>query len=100
MEGYCMKCKAKKEMQDPQQVTTKNGRMMTKGKCPDCGTTICKIGGTAKQFATVKIDSAAPLVLGGAFHFYARCGKKLATLIQSDKHSAVKKVVFTLQNDG
>lgn len=54
MEGYCMKCKAKKEMQDPQQVTTKNGRMMTKGKCPDCGTTICKIGGTAKQPAVIK----------------------------------------------
>lgn len=53
MEGYCMKCKAKKEMLDPQQVTTKNGRQMTKGKCPDCGTTICKIGGTAKQFCVI-----------------------------------------------
>ena len=35
MEGYCMKCK---------QTTTKNGRPMTKGTCPVCGTTICKIG--------------------------------------------------------
>lgn len=44
MEGYCMKCKAKREIQDPKQVTTKNGRPMTKGTCPECGTTICKIG--------------------------------------------------------
>jgi hypothetical protein len=44
IEGYCMKCKAKKEIQNPKQVTAKNGRPMTKGTCPDCGTTICKIG--------------------------------------------------------
>jgi len=44
VEGYCMKCKAKKEIKDAQQVTTKNGRPMVKGVCPDCGTTICKIG--------------------------------------------------------
>ena len=48
MEGYCMKCKAKREMQDTIEVTTKNGRPMTKGKCPECGTTICKIGSTKK----------------------------------------------------
>ena len=39
-----MKCKAKREMQDTIEVVTKNGRPMTKGKCPECGTTICKIG--------------------------------------------------------
>ena len=25
-------------------VVTKNGKPITKGKCPDCGTTICRIG--------------------------------------------------------
>ena len=44
VEGYCMKCKAKREIQDAKEVTTKNGRRMIKGTCPDCGTTICKIG--------------------------------------------------------
>ena len=39
-----MKCKAKKDIEKPEQVTAKNGRLMIKGKCPDCGTTICKIG--------------------------------------------------------
>ena len=43
-EGYCVKCKAKKEMKDPEQITMKNGRPATKGTCPDCGTKMFKIG--------------------------------------------------------
>ncbi|MGI6045801.1 MAG: DUF5679 domain-containing protein [Eggerthellaceae bacterium] len=46
IEAYCMKCKAKKVMKDPVESTTKNGKPITKGKCPDCGTTICRIGAT------------------------------------------------------
>ena len=42
MEAYCMKCKAKKEMKDPKETTTKNGRPMVKGTCPDCGTKMNK----------------------------------------------------------
>ncbi len=45
MEAYCVKCKAKKEMKDPEEVTMKNGRNATKGQCPDCGTKMFKIGG-------------------------------------------------------
>ncbi len=44
IEAYCVKCKAKKEMVDPVESVTKNGKPITKGKCPDCGTTICRIG--------------------------------------------------------
>ena len=47
-EGYCVKCKAKKTMVDPQDTVTKNSKSMTKGKCPDCGTTICRINGAKK----------------------------------------------------
>jgi DNA-directed RNA polymerase subunit RPC12/RpoP len=47
MEGYCMKCKAKKEMMDVKPVTMKNGKPANEGVCPDCGTKIFKIG-TAK----------------------------------------------------
>ena len=43
-EGYCVKCKAKKEMKDPEEITMKNGRPATKGTCPDCGTKMFKIG--------------------------------------------------------
>ena len=45
MEGYCLKCKAKKEMKDAQKVTMKNGREAMKGKCPTCGTGMFKILG-------------------------------------------------------
>jgi hypothetical protein len=43
-EGYCVKCKAKKEIKDPKDITMKNGRPATQGLCPDCGTKIFKIG--------------------------------------------------------
>lgn len=45
VEAYCVKCKAKREMQNPEAVTMKNGRKATKGKCPKCGTGMYKIGG-------------------------------------------------------
>lgn len=47
--AYCVKCKAKKEMVDPQEGVTKNGRVITKGTCPDCGTKMSLIGGVAKK---------------------------------------------------
>ncbi|MBU4556432.1 MAG: hypothetical protein KJ747_06135 [Actinobacteria bacterium] len=43
-EGYCVKCKAKKEIKDAASITMKNGRPATQGLCPDCGTKIFKIG--------------------------------------------------------
>jgi hypothetical protein len=43
--GYCVKCKATKEMKDEQKVTMKNGRLAVKGKCPDCGTGMYRILG-------------------------------------------------------
>jgi uncharacterized Zn finger protein (UPF0148 family) len=47
-EGYCVKCKAKKEIVDAVEETMKNGRKAIKGKCPACGTVMFKIlGGKA-----------------------------------------------------
>ena len=47
-EGYCVKCKAKKEIIDGVEETMKNGRKAIKGKCPTCGTVMFKIlGGKA-----------------------------------------------------
>ncbi len=46
--AYCVKCKEKKEMVDPQEGVTKNGRIITKGTCPDCGTKMSLIGGVKK----------------------------------------------------
>ncbi len=43
-EAYCVRDKKKVEIQDPQQITMKNGKPAIKGTCPDCGTKIFKIG--------------------------------------------------------
>jgi hypothetical protein len=39
-EAYCVKCKKKTEMKNPQEVTMKNGRHALKGTCSVCGTTV------------------------------------------------------------
>ncbi len=44
MEGYCLKCRTKREMNNAQKVTLKNGRPATQGICPVCGTKITRIG--------------------------------------------------------
>lgn len=47
-EGYCVKCKAKKEIIEAHEETMKNGRKAIKGRCPTCGTVMFKIlGGKA-----------------------------------------------------
>lgn len=43
--AYCVKCKAKTEIKDPEKVTLKNGKPATKGTCPKCGTKVFRIGG-------------------------------------------------------
>ncbi len=44
MEAYCLKCREKREINNPEQVTLKNGRPATKGDCPACGTKVFRIG--------------------------------------------------------
>ncbi len=47
MEAYCVKCKSKQEIQNPQAITMKNGRPATQGTCPVCNTKVFRIGATA-----------------------------------------------------
>jgi len=47
--GYCVKCKAKQPIANPQTVTMANGRPAMKGTCPKCGTGMFKILSTAKK---------------------------------------------------
>ena len=44
-EAYCVKCKKTVEMKDGKETKTKRGTRMMKGKCPKCGTTVCRILG-------------------------------------------------------
>ena len=47
MEGYCVKCKAKKEIKGGAEVVMKNQRKAIKGTCPTCGTGMFRILGKA-----------------------------------------------------
>jgi hypothetical protein len=58
-EGYCVKCKAKKEIIDAVEETMKNGRKAIKGKCPTCGTVMFKILGGKAAAAPATAESAA-----------------------------------------
>ena len=46
-QGYCVKCKAKKEMSDATEVVMKNQRRAERGTCPTCGTGMFRILGKA-----------------------------------------------------
>ena len=48
-EAYCVKCREKREMQDPEEVTMKNGRKAVQGKCGVCGTKLFRILGGSKK---------------------------------------------------
>lgn len=46
LEAYCVKCKDKVEMEEPQPVWTRKGSPGTRGFCPICGTTVFRMGRT------------------------------------------------------
>jgi RNase P subunit RPR2 len=43
VDAYCVKCKAKSEIKDAQDVVMKNGRPAVTGTCSACGTKVFKI---------------------------------------------------------
>lgn len=47
MEAYCLKCRERREIPNPEAVTMKNGRPAARGKCPVCGSSVFKIGALA-----------------------------------------------------
>lgn len=63
-EGYCVKCKAKKEIADGIEETMKNGRKAIKGKCPTCGVVMFKIlGGKAATVAAAPVGSVSAVTV-------------------------------------
>jgi hypothetical protein len=44
MQAYCMKCRKKREMNNPKSITMKNKRPATRGVCSVCGTKMFRIG--------------------------------------------------------
>jgi hypothetical protein len=57
-EGYCVKCKAKKEIVDALEEVMKNGRKAIKGKCPTCGTVMFKILGSKASPPSTTVPSS------------------------------------------
>ena len=46
MEAYCMKCKTKREMNEPVASFNAKGSAVTIGVCPVCGTKLYRMGKT------------------------------------------------------
>lgn len=51
IEGYCMTCREKVEIESPQAVWTSQGRPGTRGTCPICGGSVYRLGHTAAHDA-------------------------------------------------
>lgn len=47
IEGYCMKCREKIQIAEPQAEYSASGRPATRGTCPQCGTTVVRMGATS-----------------------------------------------------
>ncbi|MBA4375227.1 MAG: type I DNA topoisomerase [Anaerolinea sp.] len=54
MEAYCVKCKAKREIQNPIPEFNAVGTPVTKGKCPECGTSMYRMGSTPAHDGMMK----------------------------------------------
>jgi len=44
MQGYCVKCRTKREIRNAKAITMKNGKPATQGVCPVCSTKMFRIG--------------------------------------------------------
>ena len=66
MEAYCMKCKTKREMSEPQASFNAKGSPVTIGVCPVCGTKLFRMGKTGEAKAlfqkAVAFDSRTALL--------------------------------------
>ncbi len=43
MQGYCVKCRGKRDIRNEERIVMKNGRPAVKGTCPVCGTKMFRI---------------------------------------------------------
>lgn len=58
-EAYCVKCREKREMKDPNQVEMKNGRPAMEGTCPVCGTKLFRMLSAKDAAGTASNDDAS-----------------------------------------
>jgi len=59
VEAYCVKCKKKgQKMKDAVINQTQRGGFMAKGKCPECGTSMCAMMSQVNAEKAVKSNEA------------------------------------------
>jgi DNA topoisomerase-1 len=59
LQAYCVKCKTKRDIQNPQAVYTERGAPGTRGSCAVCGTTLFKMGATGAHAGLEKPSISA-----------------------------------------
>jgi len=70
IEAYCVKCKHMVEMESPEPVWTSKGTPGTRGICPECGTTVFRMGkteahGQLVRPAAVKVEGSVKIATSG-----------------------------------
>lgn len=55
--AYCLKCRQKQAIQNPQPVFTARGQPATRGTCPACGSSLVKMGATPAHTSLVKPET-------------------------------------------
>jgi len=59
VEAYCVKCKKKgQKMKEAVMTQTARGGFMAKGKCPDCGTSMCAMMSAVNAENAIKSGEA------------------------------------------
>ena len=74
--AYCVKCRAKQEMQAPRPVFTASGSPATQGVCPVCGTKMFRTGHTP---AHEGLDPAAHTVASKAAERRKKTGPRMSS---------------------
>jgi DNA topoisomerase-1 len=59
LEAYCVKCKAKREIKDPQALFLNNGTPATRGTCPVCDTSLFRMGKTEAHAGMIAPEPGA-----------------------------------------
>ncbi len=60
LEAYCVRCRAKRPLQNPEPIFLSNGRAATRGTCPECGATLVRMGRTPAHEGLTPPPTPAP----------------------------------------
>ena len=75
IEAYCVRCRKQVEVLEPEPVWTSRGQPGTRGTCPECGTTVFRLGRTA---AHDRLQAPPPVRVEDVPKIVANRGRKRA----------------------